>query len=387
VTLTLGTIVTAARDRSPWFFRTRAPDAIVARHLSDVQNELIGAAVRRDPQYLAQTANIVLNLDGASAPGVAGAGTTGGVPGVVDSLGNFATTQGTAGALVEANVTSATGAGVYVSGRTVSSATLTTITSTGANRAVNQDVGRVVVLTAGTGLGERREVLSNTIDTWTISTGSDNQQWVNSPDTTTLFDVVAPAYGADDAMTVFTAVPSTTSSTGYLVKVSAQGVPFIDFTHPLVATMDAGVPLPAMQFPLDGTVWYNDGSSEPLHICAADQRFNPPRTPAVYVLGQSLYLTGQSNDGWQDVASIALRYTPIAPAFTALTDTFLLPDHARPALIAKAAAFMAVHVSALPDVKMDPSPHLADSQRAETTFLANVSAAKRGRGLRARDVF
>lgn len=386
MSLTLGTIITAARDRSPWFHRTRVTDAVTARYLSDLQNELIGAAVRRDPQYLAQTANIVLSLSSADAPGTVGAGTSGGVPGTSDSNGVFSTTTGTAGSLVEANVTTATGAQVFLSQRITTSATATTIASTGASRTSNQDVNRVLVITAGAGIGQRRAILSNTTDTWTISTGSDGQQWAVTPSTTSMFDVVVPIYGADSAIGAFTAVPATTSAVGYLIKLSATGVPYIDFTQPLVATMDAGAPLPAMQFPVDGTAWYTDGTSGPLWICVAEQRFRPPRFPAVYVQEQHVFLTGQSTD-WQDVASIALRYTPIAPPFTALTDTFLLPDHARPALVSMGASFMAMRVAGMPDVQIDPAPHHKDGARAEASFLANVSAAKRGRGMRARAVW
>lgn len=385
MTLTLGTIITAARDRSPWFHRTRVTDAIIARFLSDAQNELIGAAVRRDPQYLAQTANIVIHLDGSDAPGTVGAGTSGGVPGSTDDDGIFSTSAGVVGSLVEANTTSAAGAAIFMSDRVVSSATATTITSAGANRTTNQDANRLIEIVAGTGYGQRRFVLSNTADTWTISTGSDGQQWTQTPDDSAVFNVVEPSYGSDMAIGAVTTLPATSTTTGYLVQVSAQGIPYIDFTKPLVATMDAGVSLPAMQFPLDGTVWYVDGSSGPLAIVAAPQRFNDSNVPAIYTESQQVFFCDPL--AWQDVASVALRYTPIAPVFTALTDAFLIPDHARPVLIAKAEAFMAIRVSALPDVRIDPTPHIAESARAEKAYLANVSAGKRGRGLRTREVW
>lgn len=386
MSLTLNTIITASRDRSPWFFRTRVTDATLARYLSDAQNELIGAAVRRDPQYLAQTANVVLHVDGSDAPGVVGAGTVGGVPGQSDGAGGFQIASGTAGALIEAGVTSADGASVFVTDRVVTSATSTSVTSTGAGRTVNADIGRVLVITDGAGLGQRRTILSNTATAWTISTGSDGQTWATVPDATSLMSVVAPTYSADDTMTVFTAVPSTTTNVGYLVRLNAQGVPFIDFAAPLVATIDTGVSLPAMQFPLDGTVWFVDGSAGPMNIITADQRFHSQRWPSVYYVGQQLYLAGSQSD-WQDVASIALRYTPIAPPFTALTDLFLIPDAARPALVAMASSFMAMRVSGLPDVTIDPRPHQAAAAGATDSFMASVSAAKRGRGMRTREVW
>lgn len=386
MTLVLSDVVTAARDRSPWFHPVRVTDAVIARFLSEAQNELIGAAVRRDPQYLAQTANIVVALSGSDAPGTVGAGTTGGTPGSSDSGGLFTPAQGTIGSLVEAKVTAAEGASLFVADRVVSSAATTSITSTGANRTTNQDAQRMVVITSGTGYGQRRLVLSNTADTWVISTGSDGQQWTTTPDSSSTFDVVSPVYGSDDAIGVVTGLPAVTTSVGYLVKVSAQGVPFIDFTQPLVATVDAGASLPAMQFPLDGTVWYVDGSCGPLRLVPVTQRFGAFPQHTAYAVDQQLYLVGESAD-WQDVASISLRYTPIAPAFTALTDTFLLPDHARPALIAMSAAFMAERVSAWPDVSITIAPLNQRAAESRVAYLANVSAAKRGRNLRVREVY
>lgn len=386
MSLSLGTVITAARDRSAWFHRSRVPDAVAARFLSDFQNTLIGAAARRDPQYLAQVATVVLHLDGADAPGVVGAGTSGGAPGATDDNGMFSSVAGTAGALIETRTASADGAQVVVAERVVTSATQTSLTSTGAARPTNQDIGRVLVIATGTGIGQRRSILSNAAESWIISTGTDGQQWTTVPDTTSVFDVVVPTYGSDSAATVFTAVPSTTSTTGYLVKLTSAGVPFIDFTQPLVATIEAGVSLPAMQFPLDGTVWCTDGSSGPLGIVAASDRFGGHRWPSVYVNGQQLYLAGSAQE-WQSVASIALRYTPIAPAFTALTDAFLVPDHARPALVSATASFMAARVSGMEGVTIDPTSHRADALVDERSFLANVSAAKRGRGLRTREVW
>lgn len=375
--ITLSAIITAARDKSPHFFRSRITDAVVARHLSDVQNDLLGAAIRRDGQYLAQTANIVLSLSDDSAPGTAGAGTAGGVPGTSDSDGVFSTTESTVGALVEANTTEGGGATRWMTDRVCASATATTITSTGAGRTTNQDVGRVIVITKGTGIGQRREVLSNTASQWAISTGADDQAWETVPDSTSMFDVVTPAYASDNTIGVATAVPSTQTTAGYLVKVTAGGVPYIDFTQPLVATMDASVPLPAMQFPIDGTVWYLDGSKAPLAITDRPRSYGAGG-PTILVDSQAVQLCGEASD-WSDVASIALRYAPIAPVFTALTDVFLLPDHARPVLVAKAEAFMALRVAASPDVSIDPTPHLANAQAAERAFLNNVTHAKRGR--------
>lgn len=386
MSLTLSQVLVAARDRSPWFHKSRVTDAVCARFLSDKQNEILSAANQIDKQYLAQTATIVVSLGGSNVPGSAGAGTSGGLPGTTDANGNFSTVQQTAGALVEANVTSDAGASVVVSNRVVTSSSATTVASTGAGRTTNQDVGRLAVIVAGAGIGQFREILSNTTDTWTISTGSDGQQWTTRPDTTSMIEIVGPVYASDNAIGAVTGLPATTTSQGYLVKLTAQGVPFIDFTVPLVATIDVGVPLPSMLFPLDGTVWYTDGSSDRLDIVDRQRRFGVGNVPAVYIDSGHVFLVGQTQD-WIGVTSLCIRYAPNAPAFTALTDVFLLPDHARPVLVALAAEFMAMRVSALPDVTIDPKPFSAEASRAAQSYRATVLAGKRQRHSRVQELW
>jgi hypothetical protein len=384
VTLTLDAVITAARDRHPAFFITHVTDAVLARYLSDYQNELIAKAVTRDRQYLAQTAVVTLSMQG----GTVGAGNDVGGPGT-SSDGAFSTTEASTGSLVEAGLTSDDGAAVLISETPVTGATPTTLTKTGAVRTVNGDVGLLLVITQGTAIGEVREVLSNTASQWTISTGSDGEEWAVTPDTTSMFQLVQPTLISDDTAGVVTSLPSVTYSRGYLVKVNASGVPFIDYAEPLVATVEAGVPLPAMQALLpDLCQLWPTGSTrpEPLTVTSAQRRFSPENTPAIYTVGQTLYLCGVSGD-WADVASLELRYTPIAPVFTGLTDVFLLPDHARPALVAQAAAFMALRVEGNADVSIDAGAFAVQGQRAEADYLRAVLLGKRGRSPRIREVW
>lgn len=388
MSLSLGDVLTAARDRSRAFFQTNAPNAVLARYLSDVQNDLITKAVQRDRQFLAQSASIVIAISSDDTPGTVGAGTSGGVPGTTDG-DTFTTSESTTGSVIEAGVTEADGAVVLMQETVVASATPTTVTVTGASRTVNADVGMLVVVTAGAGFGQRREVVSNTADTWTISTGSDGFQWVTEPDTTSLVAIVQPALTSDDTAGAVTALPSTTQSDGYLVKLDSSGVPYIDFTDPLTATVEQGVPLPTMHAVIPDLcqVWRTGCPvPEPLWVTSASRRFAPERFPAVYVIGQTLYLTGQSED-WSDIASLELRYVPVAPVFTRLTDLFLLPDSARSALVARAAAFMAIRVQGVAGVTLDPTPLLAEAQAEEATWLRTVMLNTRGRTNRVREVW
>lgn len=384
MSLSLGDVLTAARDRHPAFFYTHVPNAVVARFLTDYQNELIAKAVIRDRQYLAQSAVVSIAIQS----GVFGAGTGVGAPGTsTDDV--FSTTNATTGSVIETGLTSDDGAAVVISETVVTSATPTTITKTGAGRTVNADIGLLVVITQGADAGETREVLSNTTDTWTISTGSDGQEWSETPDGTSMMTLIQPEIISDNTAGVVTSLPSTTRNRGYLVKLSAGGLPYIDYADPLVATVEEGVPLPAMQTLLPDLcqAWAQGATQpEPLTVTSAQRRFSPENFPAVYTVGQTLYLCGSSSD-WAEFASLELRYTPIAPVFTGLTDLFLIQDHARPALVAQAAAFMAIRVQGQSQVTIDPTPFLAMAEQAEQDFLRAVTLGKRGRSPRIREVW
>lgn len=382
MSLSLSTIITAARDRHAAFHRSRVTDAVLARFLSTYQNELIAKAVIRDRQFMAQRAVVMLALGSDNVPGLAGAGTDGGVPGT-STDGTFATTEASTGSVIEAGVTLADGASVVISETVVTSATSTTLTKTGAGRTVNGDAGRVLVITAGTGLGQRREVVSNTATTWTVAA------WETTPDATSMFALVVPALLSDDTAGAVTSLPSTTTTQGYLVKLNAAGVPYIDYADPLMASTEQGVPLPSMQAILPDLCqyWPSDGSSPcPLHVTDAQRRFRPASSPAVYVVGQTLYLCGTSEE-WNGITSLEIPYVPLAPTFTALTDLCLLPDHAQPVLVAKAASLMAMRVAGAEDVTIDPAPHHAAAAQAEADFLRAVLLGKRGRSSRIREAW
>lgn len=375
---TLGDIITAARDRHPAFYKTRVPSASIARFLSDYQNELVGKALLRDKQFIAQKAAIVLDLDGAAAPGTVGAAAGAGLPGSVSAAGVFTLTPSTAGGLVEAIVDPAKGAQLLVSEHVVSAATATSLQYVGAGWVVNAYAGRLVVITEGPGIGQRRAVISNTADTLVISSGADGLQWATVPTAASLFEVVAPVYQSSGVAGVVTGLPATVTQTGYLVKLTAAGVPFIDYTTPLVASVEAGVPLPTALAFLAAAVRYLDGERRELALVSEGQRFDPPNWPAAYTVGQTLFLCGTTAD-WRDVASLELDYAPIAPAFTQLTDYALVPDSAKPVLVAAAAGFMAERVVGMTDVSIDPSALIARAGEAETAFLAALRLSRRAR--------
>src|SRR4051812_16733455 len=131
--LQLQDVITAARDRHPAFFRTRVTNAVLARYLTDYQNELIGKCVRRDKHFLKQTAVVVMSFGGATDPAVNGAGTGDGLPGAATADGGFETLPQTTGALVEAITDPDDGADVLVAETDVAAATANTIEFLGAS--------------------------------------------------------------------------------------------------------------------------------------------------------------------------------------------------------------------------------------------------------------
>lgn len=372
MSITLGAVITAIRDRHPLFHKTRVTDAVFARFLSDYQNELIGKALARDAGYLSQSVGIAIAFSTANAPGTVGAGTTGGLPGDVSGA-NIVVSEETAGGLLFPLTGSDDGAVVVVAERVATAATANTISSTGAGRTTNQDLGRLVRITAGKGIGQIRAVASNTAAQWVVSAN-----WTTIPDTTSLFEIVTANIGADETLGVVTQLPAVSTRSGYLVRINAQGAPYLDYTQPLTVTLARGVPLPSMLAPIGGTVRYTDGDEEALELTTYGKRYHARSSPAAYIVSGSLYLCGDEND-WTDVQSIELRYAPIAPVFTALTEYFLVPDAARPALIAAAVAFAAQRIDGTEGISMSVVGFSELADRSELAYLSTLRLGKRGR--------
>lgn len=180
-------------------------------------------------------------------------------------------------------------------------------------------------------------------------------------------------------------VPFTSTLSGYVVQLDGNGVPFINPAAPILITTDQGVTLPTLLAPIGGTVRYLDGGpDEALCIASYGQRFHPPRFPAVYFINQVVYLIGNAAD-WVEIASIDIRYAPIAPPFTTLDDLFLLPDPARPALVAYGARCAATRATAYAQGGTGPSPNTgefaADAEAAEHAYLSTFRLARRARVL------
>lgn len=82
-------------------------------------------------------------------------------------------------------------AGVFVTGKTASSATARTIVDTGETNAVDRWANYQIRITAGTGIGQRRRIVGNTADTFYV-----NRKWDITPDNTSQYEI----YGDTDKM-------------------------------------------------------------------------------------------------------------------------------------------------------------------------------------------
>jgi hypothetical protein len=368
--MTLGDLITAARDRSPFFTRQNVPHAVVARYLTGLQRRYVSKISEVNAEMLAQQASIVFALGAENAIGVVGAGTAGGLPASLIA-GQPAEVELPAGSALEMDVDHAQ---VLVPQTVLTGAAASTLTRAGAGWTVDAYAGKYVWITDGPGIDQRREILSNTATVLTLV-----QAWATIPTpNVSLFEIVNPVPDISEEVGVVTALPADTTRTGYLVRLNAQGVPYIDLTKPLVAKFGVGIDLPPAEYFLGGAVRFVVADEATLELRRYGQRWTLGVSGyGAYIMGGKLFLIGEL-EVWNGVASIDLRYVPIAPALTALTDLLLLDDTAYDALVARAALIMAYRVNGLPDVdKVDVASFAGEAQEAESTFLLGVNRVAR----------
>jgi hypothetical protein len=367
------------------------PDKVLADYWSLEQRNILTQALLRDRQYCAQSLPIAFDLSNATldAPGTAGSGTTGGVPAESDGQGGYRYVQATAGSAVEIQTS---GVVTLVDDTAVVSATANTLTGLGVTWTTNAYTNDTAIIVAGLGANQPpRTIASNTATQLTVT-----DDWAIAPDDTSVFQIVQSVDVLDQTFGAVTDLPSTTTVRGYLVKLDAQGNPYLDTTTPLSVNIDRGVPLPPFQSVLGGTVRLRADAGQsagqwpttaPLTLGAFADRFRPRGDYNAYVMNGTLMLVGGRED-WSCVQGIELSYVPIPPALTARTDYFLLPDTALPLLVARGALFAASRLQGLPDVPSVPmDAFLATEQTATRDFFgtlhltrsARVSRMRRGR--------
>lgn len=385
---TLDQYIQLVRSRHPAFEKRLVPDKALADFATTEQRRVLTLALRWDRQFLSHSLPIAVDVPnaGLNAPGIAGAGTMGGVPAMDNGQGGFTYVQQTVGSGVEVDTETVI---TLVDDTVVQSATANSLTALGVSWATNTFQDATVIIVAGTGANQPpRTIASNTNDTLVLS-----DDWAIQPDTTSVFRVVHATAYVDRAFGVVTNLPSLATQRGYLVRLTAQGVPYLDYTRPLAVSVTQGVPLPPYQSVLGGTVRYRTASpdsdycAEPLTLVSFADRFRPARRPAAYLLNGALFLIGDRCD-WEDVQGIELHYVPIPPAFTSRTDYFLLPDTAVQLLVARGAMFAASRIAGLPGIPQVPFDVLVDeASRAERDFLSTLQLTRNARVMRVREVW
>lgn len=401
---TLTDLIDGVRALSKHFTPERVPGKLLGRLATQAQRELLQDAQARNAGWGAQVATVGFQLADENAQAAVAADADGGLPaGSTDE-----TTSGTpvlggapAGWLTELDLEASQDDTVavvtLVAPFTPAAVGAATAQKTGAGWTTNALVGAHVRVVAGPGAGQRRRIVSNTSDTLTVSAdwGSAPAGVVavvpsegDTPDTTSLLDVVQGVAETTGTQAVVTAVPAVAARRGYLVRLDATGTPYLDLAQPVVAFVDAPVPLPALMHLLGGTVRLTDdpaGPGLPLEILPYEARLTSPRGFAAYQLGEALYLIG--DEVWDDAASIELRYVPVPPAFTAPGDYVLLADLAVPALVATLALAAAEHVSEMEDAPaIDLSRFQARAEASRERFLNTVALQRRNRVYVTREV-
>ena len=382
MSMTLGDIITAARDRHPAFHKSRVPDGTLARFLTGYQRRLISKAAEIHAESMGQQLSIIFAIAPENAVGVAGASTVGGLPGALAGtppvLDEVELPAGSAAEMDFEN------AAVLVPEFVVAAATALTVQMAGAAWAVNAFQNKYVWVSDGPGIFQRRKIASNTANTLTLT-----QAWVTIPTIgVSLCEVVDPTVSISQQVGVVTTLPAESSRIGYLVRLDAAGVPYLDLTKPLVGQFGVGIDLPPMELPIGGSVRFANGDDTDFEFRRYSQRWTLGVSGyGGYMLGGKLFLIGNLEQ-WGGVVGIDVRYVPIAPAFTALKDLFLLPDTAYDALVLRAAQYCAGRVNGLPDyaAKVDPSPLAAEAGEAESIFLLGIGRPGRTFAKFVRDV-
>jgi hypothetical protein len=358
----LQTVITAARDRHPAFHPSRVTNAVLARALTEYQRTLLSKATAKDRAYLAQQASIVFQDESATS----GAG-VGGFPAAVASDGTVSRAQEPTGYAMELDTSAAQ---ILVAEFVPASSTSTSLTKTAAGWTVDLYVNKYMEVVAGTGVGQRRAISTNsgTVLSWTTGLQT-------ALDGTSVVRVIAVNSSVPKTTGLVTALPATGTKSAYVMKVNASGLAYLDATDPLIVTYDRGVPLPPFKHLLGGSVRFASGQDtcQLRLVTYAERQDVVGSLYAAYVMNRELFIIGNVTD-WSGVASIDLRYVPIPPALTSLTDYLLLPDHAEPVLVAHAAYVAGVRVEGLEGLPgVDLKALVAEREEAEKAFLKDVS--------------
>lgn len=372
--LRAGDIIDAARFNHPSFDEAVIPNGVAARFLNEAQRRFFVAAHEVNQDYLIQRWVIALLPDQDIAQ--VGAGTGYGAPAVE---GNPAARRdvGT-GSLVTVSTESA----LLQAEQPASAGSTDTLFDSAASWIANAYLGQLVEITAGLGVGQVREILSNTTDTLVTT-----EDWSVIPDDTSLYVIRTNVESVTGSLGVeMGPSPVTRLVQGWLVKVDALGNAYLDLAQPIQIPMGLGIPMPPhysanhgrVRFRRDNTGNPNCDQVRTLTLTSLSQQEAPPRNYSAAIVNGSLQLL-QPWDQWRDVASIEIPYVPMCPAVTSSADYLLLPDTAEEALVSRVALRMGERSAAMG--RMGDNSNLSGlAQRAndnESLYLNTVAGKGR----------
>lgn len=363
MSLSLGEVITSIRLKHPAFGSDTVPNRVLGEALGSAQRSLAMLGYQRRPTFLSQQFSVTFALSSGNQTGQAGAGTDGGLPSLPDSGGTLGVAEQNVGI---APVYDLTDVVVLADKRVITLVVdngndTTTLTFQGSPAwTVDGFVGDLLWITDGPGSGSAslREILSNTADTVTVEGTYTSLPAANA----SVGQIIVPPAQSSTQLGVVTGLPATTTTSGYLVKLDAQGNPYLDLTSPVVAQVEAGIPLPQMVKLLGITcVWVGQSANVDVLTPAVTPfrtkctlvpyglRHAPAPFPSCYQLGNELFLRGYTAD-WSGVQSLDIRYAPLPPMFStganALQEYFLLPDFANGVLEASGAVTAAYYAEA-----------------------------------------
>lgn len=372
--LRAGTIIERARYAHPAFDRAVIPATVAAQFVNEAQRRLLVATHERNAAYLVRRWVIAL-LPGQNIAQV-GAGTNVGAPLVEGTVALERRTVPTgSGATMDDPPT------VLVGERAVTSAAAGSLSDTTAAWTVNAWMGQAVEIIAGTGAGQVREIASNLANTLFLDPTT---PWETIPDPTSTYRIVVNQEAVTGQVGVAVGEqPSVAQTPSWLVKLDAQGQPYLDLSAPIQVPMTVGIPLPPCYYVNHGLVRFDNdaaypGGSRTLTISTLDAQVAPPTMFSAAVVGQTLQLF-RPFEQWRDVRFLELPYCPLAPAVSGADDLLLLPEPAEDALIARVAYRMGNRAKAMQ--RLGDAGVLAElrdeMQTTEDLYLGSVAGAGR----------
>lgn len=376
--LTAGGVIEAARLSHPALTRQMVPSSVSLRLVTQVQRRLLLLCHQRNPDYL--TTPFVIALEEGDVASL-GAGLPGGAP-LVQGTTTLERSATNAGALATADPS----ATVLQGEIPVVTAGPLSLTAT-AVWAVDAFLGMEVVITAGPGEGQRRIIASNTADTLALEPDADDGggPWATLPTAASMFLIRQPLSEADGEVAVtLGALPTEGVKQGWLVRLRADGTPYLDLAQPVLVPFTDGIPLPPNYHINPVGICRlrrgNDATQEqvPFAVTFNASRLAPGAPWSGTVAGEKLFLAAPYGQ-WRNVAAIELSYLALPPAVARAGDPLMLPDAAEEAMIAGVGAGMALRLHALDAVGGQRVYNEVQARAAEfeALWVAHVGGAGR----------